>query len=81
MNYFCEDYLHVDIVFFIDGIYNNNNNNNNNNNTRKILKAKVIKHFPVFGSVMKNELENNLLIFYFFKFIKIIRNKSYKLKS
>jgi hypothetical protein len=26
-------------------------------------------------------LENNLLIFYFFKFIKIIRNKSYKLKS
>jgi hypothetical protein len=30
---------------------------------------------------MKNELENNLLIFYFLKFIKIIRNKSYKLKS
>jgi hypothetical protein len=26
-------------------------------------------------------LENNLLMLYFFKFIKIIRNKSYKLKS
>jgi hypothetical protein len=35
----------------------------------------------VFGYVMKNELENNLLIFYFFKFIKIMMNKSYKLKS
>jgi hypothetical protein len=29
---------------------------------------------------MKNELENNLLVF-FFKFIKIISHKSYKLKS
>ena len=29
---------------------------------------------------MENELENKLLIF-FFKFIKIIKNKSYKLKS
>jgi hypothetical protein len=28
----------------------------------------------MFGYVMKNKLENNLLIF-FFKFIKIIRNK------
>ena len=35
----------------------------------------------MFGSVMENELENNLLMFYFFKFIKIMRNKSYKLKS
>jgi hypothetical protein len=35
----------------------------------------------VFGYVMENKLENNLLMFYFFKFIKIIRNKSYKLKS
>jgi hypothetical protein len=31
---------------------------------------------------MENELKINLLMFYlFFKFIKIIRNKSYKLKS
>ena len=30
---------------------------------------------------MKNELKNNLLIFYFLNFIKIMRNKSYKLKS
>jgi len=30
---------------------------------------------------MENELENNLLMFYFLKFIKIMRNKSYKLKS
>jgi len=29
---------------------------------------------------MENKLENNLLISYFFKFIKIMRNKSYKLK-
>jgi hypothetical protein len=29
---------------------------------------------------MENELENNLLILFFKKFIKIIRNKSYKLK-
>jgi len=36
----------------------------------------------MFGYVMENELENSLLMFYFlFKFIKIIRNKSYKLKS
>ena len=36
----------------------------------------------MFGYIMKNELENSLLMFYFFfKFIKIIRNKSYKLKS
>ena len=35
----------------------------------------------MFDYIMKNELENNLLMFYFFKFIKIIRNKSYKLKS
>ena len=40
------------------------------------------KHFPVFFYVIENELENNLLInFFFFKFIKIMRNKSYKLKS
>ena len=36
---------------------------------------KIIKHFTIFGYVMENELENNLLIFIFFKFIKIIRNK------
>jgi hypothetical protein len=30
---------------------------------------------------MENELKNNLLIFYFIKFIKIMRNKSYKLKK
>jgi hypothetical protein len=29
---------------------------------------------------MENELENNLLIFFFLKFIKIMRKKSYKLK-
>jgi hypothetical protein len=34
----------------------------------------------VFGYIIENELENNLLIF-FFKFIKIMKNKSYKLKS
>jgi hypothetical protein len=34
----------------------------------------------VFGYVIENELENNLLIF-FFKFIKIKRNKFYKLKG
>jgi hypothetical protein len=38
------------------------------------------KTLSVFGYVMENELENNLLIF-LKKFIKIIRNKSYKLKS
>jgi hypothetical protein len=40
----------------------------------------VCTHFPVFGYVMENELENNLLIL-FFNFIKIMRNKPYKLKS
>jgi hypothetical protein len=35
----------------------------------------------MFGYVMKDELKNNLLMFYFFKFIKKIRNKSYKFKS
>ena len=40
-----------------------------------------LKHFSVFSYVMKNELKNNLLMFYFFKYIKIMRNKSYKLKS
>jgi len=30
---------------------------------------------------MENELENNLLMYYFFKFIKITKNKSYKLKG
>jgi hypothetical protein len=35
----------------------------------------------MFGYVMENELENNLLMFYFLKFIKIMKNKSYKLKS
>ena len=35
----------------------------------------------MFGYVMENELENNLLIFYFINFIKIMRKKSYKLKS
>jgi hypothetical protein len=44
-------------------------------------EKQVGKHFPMFGYVMENKLENNLLMFYFFKFIKIIRNKSYKLKS
>jgi hypothetical protein len=34
----------------------------------------------VFGYVIENELKNNLLMF-FFKFIKIISNKSYKLKG
>ena len=35
----------------------------------------------MFSYVMKNKLKNNLLVFYFFfKFIKIMRNKSYKLK-
>ena len=32
------------------------------------------KYFPVFGYVMKNKLEDSLLMLYFFfKFIKIIR--------
>jgi hypothetical protein len=35
----------------------------------------------MFGFVMENEPEKNLLMFYFFKFIKITRKKSYKLKS
>ena len=36
----------------------------------------------MFGYVMENELENNLLMFYFFfKFITITRNKSYKFKK
>jgi hypothetical protein len=30
---------------------------------------------------MKNELENNLLMIFLKKIIKIMRNKSYKLKS
>jgi hypothetical protein len=53
-------------------------------------------YFPIFGSVMKNKLENifqclvmswkmswkiTYLCFIFLKFIKIMRNKSYKLKS
>jgi hypothetical protein len=42
-------------------------------------EKQVGKYFIVFGYIMENELENNLLIF-FFKFIKIIRNKTYKLK-
>jgi hypothetical protein len=37
------------------------------------------KTLSVYGYVMKNKLENNLLVFK--KIIKIIRNKSYKLKS
>ena len=45
------------------------------------MENKVGKHFPVFGYVMKNELKNNLLMIIFLKFIKIIRKKSYKLKS
>ena len=53
-----------------------------------------MNYFLIFSSIIKNNLENifqfdyiienklkiKLLIF-FFKFIKIIRNKSYKLKS
>jgi hypothetical protein len=35
----------------------------------------------MFSYVMKNELKNYLLIFYFFKLIKIIRNKFYKLNE
>ena len=46
-----------------------------------VIKNKLGKYFPMFGCLMKNELENNLLIFIFFKFIKIMRNKYYKLKS
>jgi len=30
-----------------------------------VMKKKVGKHFPMFGYVMENELENNLLMFYF----------------
>ena len=45
------------------------------------INFKKINYFLIFGSVMKNKLENNLLIFYFLKFIKITSNKSYKLKS
>jgi len=46
-----------------------------------VMENKLENTFPVFGYVMKNELENNLLMFYFLKFIKTMRNKSYKLKS
>jgi len=58
------------------------------------VNSRKVNYFSMFGSIiesklennfqylvmLKNELENNLLMF-FFKFIKIIRNKSYKLKS
>ena len=55
-----------------------------------------MNYFPIFGSVMENKLENTFQYlvmswkmnwnityqyFIFLKFIKIIRNKSYKLKS
>jgi hypothetical protein len=43
------------------------------------MENKLKNIFPVFDYVMENELKNNLLIFVF-KFIKIMRNKSYKLK-
>jgi len=46
-----------------------------------VMKNKLENTFLVFGYVMENELKNNLLIFYFLKFIKIIKNKSYKLKG
>jgi len=46
-----------------------------------VMKNKLENTFSVFGYVIKNELKNNLLMFYFLKFIKIIRNKFYKLKS
>jgi len=45
------------------------------------MENKLENTFQCFGYVMKNELKNNLLMFYFFKFIKIMRNKSYKLKK
>jgi len=32
-----------------------------------VIEKSVGKHFPVFGYVMENELENNLLMFYFFQ--------------
>jgi len=44
-----------------------------------IIESKLENNFQ-YLVMLKNELENNLLMF-FFKFIKIIRNKSYKLKS
>jgi hypothetical protein len=31
------------------------------------MKNKLENTFPVFGYVMENELENNLLMFYFFQ--------------
>jgi len=46
-----------------------------------VMENKLENTFQCFGYVMKNELKNNLLMFYFFKFIKIMRNKSYKLKK
>jgi hypothetical protein len=45
-----------------------------------IIFTIIISTIPVFGYIIENKMKNNLLIF-FFKFIKIIRKKSYKLKS
>jgi len=41
MNYFNEDFSHVDIVFLYMA-YNNNNNNNNNNNTKRFKKPRLL---------------------------------------
>ena len=60
------------------------------------MNSRKINYFLMFGSVMKNKLKNTLqclvmswkmswkitfYFFIFFNFIKIIRDKSYKLKS
>jgi len=60
------------------------------------MNSGKVNYIPMFGNVMENKLENTFQClvmswkmswkitywcFIFFKFIKIMRNKSYKLKS
>jgi len=43
-------------------------------------KVNFRKYFMMFCKLIKNELKNNFLMF-FFKFIIIMKNKFYKLKN
>jgi hypothetical protein len=36
-------------------------------------ESKVEKHFPVFGYVMENKMENSLLMFYFYFFSSLLK--------